>query len=379
MPRSGAEAALPAGFAERHGDPHVVVAMSGGVDSSVAAMLVKRAGLRCSALFMKNWNEPTDGGACHWEDDVADALAVCERLGIEINTIDLSAAYWDEVFDDFLTEYRRGRTPNPDVLCNREIKFKAFLEAARELGADLIATGHYVALGREGDAARLLRGADPGKDQSYFLYTLGQVQLEASLFPLGELTKPAVRALAREAGLATHEKKDSTGICFIGERRFREFLGRYVPATPGAIVTVDGRTIGEHAGAVFYTLGQRQGLGIGGVAGADQAPWYVVDKDLASNTLVVAQGHDHPALLSSALTAGQVCWVADRPPPLPLAATAKVRYRQPDQPCRVSEGARPGTVVVHFEQPQRAVTPGQSVVFYDGRECLGGGIIEARA
>ena len=369
-----AESWLPAALAGS--DPHVVVAMSGGVDSSVAALLARRAGLRCTALFMKNWHEPTDTGQCHWEDDVADALAVCERLGIEINTVDLSAAYWEEVFADFLAEYRRGRTPNPDVLCNREIKFKAFLDEARAVGGDLIATGHYVRRGACAGRHTLEKGLDPNKDQSYFLYTLGQAQLGHALFPVGELPKREVRALARAAGLPTHEKKDSTGICFIGERRFREFLAEYVPAQPGVIVTLDGAPVGEHHGAVYYTLGQREGLGIGGVRGAAQAPWFVVAKDLAANELVVAQGHDHPALMSRELAAGNLYWVAGSAPPAPFACRAKTRYRQPDQACTVLS-VTAERLRLRFDAPQRAVTPGQSVVLYDGARLLGGGIIDS--
>ncbi|MGE0483168.1 MAG: tRNA 2-thiouridine(34) synthase MnmA [Gammaproteobacteria bacterium] len=355
-------------------DPHVVVALSGGVDSSVAALRVKQAGLRCSALFMKNWNEPADSGQCHWEDDVADALAVCEALDIPINTVDLSADYWDHVFEDFLAEYRRGRTPNPDILCNREIKFRAFVDCARAVGGDCIATGHYVQRGQEDGRHTLAKGADANKDQSYFLYTLGQDQLAHALFPVGDLAKPEVRRRAAAAGLPTHEKKDSTGICFIGERPFREFLSRFVAAQPGDVRTLDGRVIGQHHGAVFYTLGQRQGLGVGGVRGAAEAPWFVVAKDLEQNVLTVAQGHDHPALQSRELDATDLSWVAGAPPSLPARLTAKTRYRQPDQACTL-EAIVDGTATVRFDAPQRAVTPGQSVVFYLGARCLGGGII----
>ena len=369
---------LPRALRARHADPHVVVALSGGVDSSVAALRIREAGLRCSALFMKNWNEPSEDGRCRWEADVDDCLAVCEKLDIPLNTIDLSQAYWDGVFEDFLAEYRRGRTPNPDVLCNREIKFKAFLAAARSLGGDLIATGHYVRSDYVGAHWRLKTGVDGNKDQSYFLYTLGQHQLASSLFPLGDLPKSEVRAQARAAGLVTHEKKDSTGICFIGERRFREFLARYVPAQPGAVMTADGRVIGSHHGAVYYTLGQRQGLGIGGVRGAAQAPWFVAAKDLKHNVLTVVQGHHHPALLSQALVATDLCWVAGEPPALPQSCTAKTRYRQPAQACTIV--ARNGErVLVEFGAPQRAVTPGQSVVFYHDEICVGGGIISSVA
>ena len=365
---------LPPAALAGNPNPHVVVALSGGVDSSVAILRIRAAGLRCSALFMKNWNEPTEDGHCRWEQDVDDCLEVCEKLDVPLNTIDLSKAYWDGVFEDFLAEYRRGRTPNPDVLCNREIKFKAFLEAARKLGGDLIATGHYVRSTHVDGAWRLLTGVDANKDQSYFLYTLGQAQLSQSLFPVGDLPKREVRALARGAGLVTHEKKDSTGICFIGERRFREFLSQYVPAQPGAVMTEDGRVIGQHHGAVYYTLGQRQGLGIGGVRGAIEAPWFVAAKDLERNVLTVVQGHDHPALQSQALVATDLSWVAGDAPSLPFACTAKTRYRQRAQACTVL-AREADRLLVEFSAPQRAVTPGQSVVFYQDEVCIGGGII----
>jgi tRNA-specific 2-thiouridylase len=356
-------------------DAHVVVAVSGGVDSSLSAALLKAAGFRVSAVFMKNWAEPANDGRCRWEEDVADALEVCERLDIPLNTVDLSAAYWDGVFADFLAEYARGRTPNPDVLCNREVKFKAFLAHARELGGDYIATGHYARVQVDDGGYLLCKGHDPNKDQSYFLYTLGQSQLAASVFPVGELHKSEVRRRARALDLATHAKKDSTGICFIGEQRFREFLGRYLPAQPGAIRTLDGRVVGEHLGVVYYTLGQREGLRVGGVRGAAEGPWYVVAKDVASNELQVAQGHDHPALMSTTLDADRLSWIADEPPVLPFRCRAKTRYRQADQACTITalDGDR---CTVRFERPQRAVTPGQSVVFYRDDVCLGGGIID---
>jgi tRNA-uridine 2-sulfurtransferase len=377
MTRSAPDDWLP--DAVRRGrEPHVVIALSGGVDSSLAAALVKRAGLRCSAVFMKNWEEPTADGHCQWEDDVADALAVCDRLDIPLNTVNLSADYRARVFDDFLEGYRRGRTPNPDVLCNREIKFKAFLEHAQALGGTHIATGHYVRRGEDGTALTLEKGADANKDQSYFLYTLGQYELAQALFPIGGMAKAAVRAAAREAGLPTHEKKDSTGICFIGERPFREFLAGYLAAAPGDVVTADGRRIGVHHGAVYYTLGQRQGLGIGGVRGAAEAPWFVAAKDLARNELIVVQGHDHPALSSRRLWASELSWIAGTAPVLPLRCSAKTRYRQPDQAC-VIESITDGVAAVAFESPQRAVTPGQSVVFYLAAHCLGGGIIDRTA
>ncbi len=356
-------------------EPHIVVALSGGVDSSVAALELTRAGHRVSALFMKNWNEPLEDGRCRWEDDVADAMEVCEKLGVPLNTVDLSQAYWDGVFRDFLDEYARGRTPNPDVLCNREVKFKAFLDHARAVGGDCVATGHYAQIRRQGEHFELLKGADANKDQSYFLYTLGQAQLAATLFPVGHLPKPEVRARAAAAGLVTHAKKDSTGICFIGEQRFREFLARFLPAQRGAIQTLDGRTIGEHHGVIYYTLGQREGLGIGGVKGADEGPWFVVGKDVTLNILRVTQGHHHPALLSHQLEAEKLSWVAGAAPTLPLRCMAKTRYRQADQACTL-ESLNNGHLSAVFDEPQRAVTPGQSVVFYVGNVCLGGGIID---
>ena len=376
MPSCATDAWLAPALRARQSDPHVVIAMSGGVDSSVAALRVRDAGLRCSALFMKNWNEPADDGRCRWEDDVADALSVCEQIGIPLNTIDLSQAYWDGVFADFVAEYQRGRTPNPDVLCNREIKFKAFLTAARSVGGDLIATGHYVRSACGAGRWRLQAGLDQNKDQSYFLYTLGQQQLAAAVFPIGDLAKPEVRRRARAAGLATHEKKDSTGICFIGERRFREFLSQYVAATPGPLLTTDGRVVGQHHGAVYYTRGQREGLGIGGVRGAAAAPWFVAAKDLAHNTVTVVQGHDHPALMSGALVATSVCWIAGEPPSVPLQCSAKTRYRQVAAACTI-EALATDQVRVRFAAPQRAVTPGQSVVFYAGDVCLGGAVIDS--
>jgi tRNA-specific 2-thiouridylase len=357
--------------------PEIVVALSGGVDSAVAALLLRREGRSVQALFMKNWNEPLADGSCRWEQDVADALQVCERIGIDLNTIDFSRAYWEEVFVHFLRELESGRTPNPDVLCNREVKFKAFLDHARALGAQRIATGHYARIDAREGRYRLLKGRDPDKDQSYFLYTLGQAQLAATVFPIGELGKTTVRALAREAGLAVHAKRDSTGICFIGEQRFREFLVRYLPAQPGAIETLEGRTVGAHQGVFFYTLGQRTGLGVGGVQGATQAPWFVVDKDVKANILKVAQGHDHPALMSTELTAVDLSWSAGSAPEPGLRCAAKTRYRQADEPCTLIEVSAQAATV-RFDRPQRAVTPGQSVVFYAGEECLGGGVIDAR-
>jgi len=356
-------------------DPHIVVAMSGGVDSSVAALVLRRAGYRVTGLFMKNWNEPDDTGHCRWEDDVADVLEVCERLDIPVNTVDLSQAYWDEVFDDFVAQYAAGRTPNPDILCNREIKFKAFLEHVDDVDGDLIATGHYARrrVGEEG--SELLKGTDPAKDQSYFMYAMGQAALQRTLFPVGALEKNAVRQLAQEAGLTTHAKKDSTGICFIGERRFRRFMQDYLPARPGEIRSTEGVVIGRHEGAAYYTLGQREGLGIGGVRGASDGPWFVVGKDVARNELIAAQGHNHPLLMSRTLVADSLDWIAGVAPAASFECCAKTRYRQPDQICTVSV-LDENVVRVVFAEPQRAVTPGQSVVFYHDDRCLGGGIID---
>jgi len=351
-----------------------MVGLSGGVDSSVAALLLLEQGYAVEGLFMKNWEEDDTAEQCTAEEDLADARAVCERLNIQLHTVNFSAEYWDRVFAYFLQEYGAGRTPNPDVLCNKEIKFRAFLDHALGLGADCIATGHYARIGR-GDTFQLLKGADPDKDQTYFLYTLGQPALARSLFPIGDLPKPEVRQLAKQAGLSTHAKKDSTGICFIGERDFRAFLQRYLPAQPGEMRTPEGDYVGEHQGLMYYTLGQRQGLGIGGRRGASDAPWYVVDKDLQHNVLLVAQGHDHPLLYRRELEAADLHWVAGEPPASEFTCTAKTRYRQPDQPCTVQQRSADRWHVL-FEQPQWAVTPGQSVVFYAGALCLGGGVIQ---
>ena len=353
----------------------VMLGVSGGVDSAVAALLLQQQGFEVSGLFMQNWDD--DGsGDCRAEDDRRDAVAVCGRLGIPFHARNFASEYWRDVFAHFLEEYRVGRTPNPDVLCNREIKFKTFLDEARTLGADRIATGHYARVDHSEGRWRLLRGRDADKDQSYFLHALGQSQLAATLFPVGELPKAEVRRLAREAGLQVHAKKDSTGICFVGERDFREFLGRYLPMRSGPIRSTDGILLAEHAGVFFYTLGQREGLNIGGVRGRPAAPWFVVGKDIESNTLIVDQGHDSRYLMSYRLQASGATWIAGRPPLTEFACTAKTRYRQQDEACRVRvlESDR---VEVRFDAAQRAVTPGQSVVFYRGEECLGGAVIEA--
>ncbi|CAK0778262.1 tRNA-specific 2-thiouridylase [Gammaproteobacteria bacterium] len=356
--------------------PTVTVGLSGGVDSSVAALLLQRRGYVVSTVFMKNWEEDDASGQCPAAQDYRDALAVATTLGLPLQAVSFADLYWDRVFTPFLAAYRAGYTPNPDVFCNREVKFKAFLEYALDRGARHIATGHYARSRVEDGRWHLLKGRDPTKDQSYFLYLLGQPQLAHTLFPVGELPKVEVRRLAVEAGLATHAKKDSTGICFIGERPFREFLARYLPAQPGPLVTPEGREVGRHDGLMYYTLGQRQGLGLGGQRGDSGAPWYVVAKDIPTNTLVVARGHDHPLLYSATLTASQISWVAGVSPVLPMSCRAKVRYRQEDQDCLVTAlGDEDQSVRVTFALPQRAVTPGQSVVFYQGEECLGGGVI----
>ena len=354
----------------------VMLGVSGGVDSAVAALLLKDAGFDVAGLFMQNWND--DGsGDCRAEDDRRDAVSVCGRLGIPFHARNFAAQYWSGVFEHFLAEYRAGRTPNPDVLCNREIKFRTFLDEARALGAERIATGHYARVDHADGRWRLLRARDHDKDQSYFLHALGQEALAATLFPIGELEKSRVRELAQAAALPVHAKKDSTGICFIGERDFREFLGRYLPAQAGEIRAADdGSLLGEHSGVFYYTLGQREGLNLGGVRGRPAAPWYVVGKQVASNVLYVDQGHDNPWLQSHRLVASQATWTAGSAPAGDFACTAKTRYRQQDEACRVRVRDDGGLDVL-FERPQRAVTPGQSVVFYRGEECLGGAVIDA--
>jgi tRNA-specific 2-thiouridylase len=351
----------------------VIVGVSGGVDSSVAALLLRDAGMHVAGLYMQNWDDD-EGGECRAEDDRRDALAVCGRLGLPFHARNFAREYWTGVFEHFLAEYAAGRTPNPDVLCNREIKFRAFLDEARRLGAERIATGHYAQVDHDAGRWRLLRGADADKDQSYFLHQLGQEQLAATLFPIGHLPKAEVRRLARSAALPTAAKKDSTGICFIGERDFREFLSRYLPAKRGEIRSVDGGVVGEHEGVFFYTLGQREGLRIGGQRGRAAAPWFVVGKDVAANLLLVDQGHDSPWLQSSRLDSEPAHWIQGAPPAGEFRCSAKTRYRQRDEACTVTV-ADDGSVRVAFDRPQRAVTPGQSVVFYREEECLGGAII----
>jgi len=351
----------------------VIVGMSGGVDSSVAALLLMQQGYQVEGLFMKNWDKDDGTEYCTAKEDLADASAVCEKLGIKLHSANFAAEYWDNVFEHFLKEYKAGRTPNPDILCNREIKFKAFLEYATMLGADLIATGHYVRKKQSAEGTFLLKGLDANKDQSYFLCAVKAEQISRTLFPVGELEKQEVRNLAEQHGLVTHDKKDSTGICFIGERRFKDFLENYIPAQPGNIETPEGEIQGQHSGLMFHTLGQRQGLGIGGRKDMPELPWYVAAKDIKRNVLIVVQGNDHPLLFSTALLCASPDWV-NSAPELPLICTAKIRYRQPDQDCRVEEVD--GRIVVTFDQRQRAVTPGQSIVFYQNEQCLGGAVIE---
>ena len=369
----------------------IVVGLSGGVDSAVSAYLLKEQGHAVTGLFMKNWEDDDDSEYCSSRQDWIDAASVADVLGIELEAVNFAAEYKERVFAEFLREYAAGRTPNPDVLCNSEIKFKAFLDHARRLGARRIATGHYARVRERAGRVELLRGVDPGKDQSYFLHRLSQEQLASAVFPVGGLPKSEVRAIARRIGLPNAAKRDSTGICFIGERPFREFLHRYLPTKPGPIRTPDGRTVGEHMGLSFYTLGQRKGLGIGGRRDGSGDAWFVARKDLAANTLYVVQGHDHPWLLAGALTATEASWIAGEPPQAPpggegLRLTAKTRYRQADGPCtflpalssaRSSED--PSGFRLRFDTPQWAATPGQSAVLYDGEVCLGGGIITATA
>lgn len=353
----------------------VIVGMSGGVDSSVAALLLLEQGYQVEGLFMKNWNEDDGTEYCTAMTDLMDAAAVCQKLGIHLHTANFAAQYWNNVFEHFLAEYKAGRTPNPDILCNREIKFKVFIDYAESLGADYIATGHYTRTRTENGHTYLCKGLDPNKDQSYFLHAVGEHEFAKTLFPIGDLQKADVRALAEEHDLVTHNKKDSTGICFIGERRFKDFLENYLPAQPGPVVTESGDVVGEHQGALYYTIGQRQGLGIGGVAGAAEEPWYVAQKDVSNNTLVVVQGTNHPLLFKSDLIGSQVHWINNEPLPKGSRCMAKTRYRQPDQACTL-QSADNDTINLVFDRPQRAITPGQSVVLYRDDVCLGGAVIE---
>ncbi len=356
----------------------IVVGMSGGVDSSVTAWRLKQAGLEVIGMFMKNWEDDDDDAYCSTRQDFLDAAAAAEVIGIELQAVNFAAEYKDRVFADFLREYQAGRTPNPDVLCNAEIKFKAFLDYAIAQGAQCIATGHYAQLQHDATGlVKLIRAADASKDQTYFLHRLNQSQLARTVFPIGDLQKTEVRAIAARIGLPNAAKRDSTGICFIGERPFREFLNRYLPSQPGPMKTPTGRTVGQHQGLAFYTLGQRKGLGLGGDRAGDGSPWYVVEKNLDTNTLVVDQGHDHPGLLSKTLHAIDASWIAESPPPSDLRHAAKTRYRQADAACQLQASA--DAFDLQFDEPQWAVTPGQSAVLYDGPVCLGGGVIAAKS
>lgn len=355
----------------------VIIGMSGGVDSSVSALLLQQQGYQVEGLFMKNWEEDDNEEYCAAAEDLADAQAVADKLGIYLHTINFAAEYWDRVFEYFLEEYKAGRTPNPDIMCNKEIKFKAFLEfAAEDLGADYIATGHYTQRRFSNGKWEMVRGADENKDQSYFLYTLSHEHIAKTLFPIGNLPKPEVRKIAKEHGLLTFDKKDSTGICFIGERKFSDFLAQYLPAKPGIIKTVDGEEIGTHQGLMYHTLGQRKGLLIGGKKEHGEEPWYVVEKDVKNNVLIVAQGADHKSLYSTALFATQLHWVDRKGPAQNTRMTVKTRYRQEDIPCEFVP-LENGQAKVVFDSPQKAVTPGQSAVFYQNDICLGGGIIDS--
>lgn len=358
-------------------ETRIVVGMSGGVDSSVTALLLKQQGYDVIGIFMKNWDDTDEFGRCTAEEDAEDVRRVCEQIDIPYYTVNFEKEYYDKVFAYFLEEYKRGRTPNPDVMCNREIKFGEFLNKAMDLGADYVATGHYARVVQEDGMYKLLRGVDSNKDQTYFLNALNQEQLSKAMFPIGHLPKPEVRRIAEEAGLYTAKKKDSTGVCFIGERNFREFLSQYLPAQSGDMVDITtGEVKGRHDGLMYYTLGQRQGLGIGGSGSGE--PWFVAEKDLEHNILYVVQGDKHPSLYSTGLVASGVNWITgmDKLPDKPFKCTAKFRYRQQDQGVTLTPRGD-GTIYVSFDQPQKAITPGQAVVFYDGEECLGGGTIEA--
>ena len=356
----------------------VIVGMSGGVDSSVAAWLLKEQGYDVVGLFMKNWEDDDTDAYCTSREDLVDAAAVADVIGIDLEAVNFAAEYRERVFAHFLRDYQAGRTPNPDVLCNSEIKFRAFLDHALSLGADCIATGHYARVRRRGasGSTELLKAHDLAKDQTYFLHRLAQEQLAPVLFPLGEMKKGDVRALAKREGIPTYGKRDSSGICFIGERPFRDFLARYLPRSPGPIVTPDGTAVGRHEGLAYYTIGQRHGLGVGGQRDGSNAPWFVAGKDAERNALIAVQGHDHPLLYRSVVGAFDVHWISGAPPALPARVAAKTRYRMPDAGCEVrSEGD--GRVVATFDAPQWAPTPGQYLVLYDGDVCLGGGVIEA--
>ena len=354
----------------------IIIGLSGGVDSSVSALLLKQQGYEVEALFMKNWEEDDTQDYCSAAEDLADAQQVCDQLDIPLHSVNFATEYWDRVFEYFLEEYKAGRTPNPDIMCNKEIKFKAFLDYAIDLGASRIATGHYVQNRTTEHGTQLLRGLDENKDQSYFLYALSSKQLSSALFPVGHLEKPRVRELAKTHDLNVFNKKDSTGICFIGERKFKDFLQQFIPAQPGDISTLDGNVIGQHSGLMYYTIGQRQGLGIGGLQNATEQPWFVVAKDLEKNVLLVTQGHDHPALFHKFCTINDLHWINDIDITLPFKCSGKIRYRQADQGCTITHIDQ-SRATIEFDQPQRAITSGQALVFYDHEVCLGGGTIES--
>jgi len=352
-------------------DTRVVIGMSGGVDSSVAALVLKEQGYDVIGIFMKNWDDTDENGVCTATEDYNDVIRVCNQIGIPYYAVNFEKQYWDKVFQYFLDEYKAGRTPNPDVMCNKEIKFKAFLEHALSLGADYLATGHYAQVEFRDGEYKMLRGKDENKDQTYFLNQLTQEQLEKVMFPIGNIEKSKVRELAKEANLATAMKKDSTGICFIGERNFKEFLSNYLPAQPGNMETMEGQVVGKHDGLMYYTIGQRHGLGIGGAG----EPWFVIGKDLERNVLIVGQSFHNELLYSDSLTATNISWVTNKSVAETFECTAKFRYRQPDNKVTVQTLGN-GDVKVIFHEPIRAITPGQAVVFYNGDECLGGGTID---
>jgi len=353
----------------------VVVGMSGGVDSAVATYLLKDQGYDVQCVFMKNWEDDDDEFYCSSEEDYSDALQICDILDLPLHSVNFSKEYRENVFSYFLSEYKSGRTPNPDILCNKEIKFKFFLDYAIKLGATRIATGHYAKIQNKDDKYLLFKGIDTQKDQSYFLYLLGQKELSKAIFPLGGINKEEVRKIARENNFSNHDKKDSTGICFIGERDFKSFLQQYLPAQPGDIITTNGKIVGQHDGLMFYTLGQRKGIGVGGGHGKTEEPWYVEKKDLDKNYLVIGQGHDHPGLYSKYIKAGQLHWITSKPHKIPFKCTAKIRYRQKDQKC-IIVNIENGIASIKFTDKQFSPTPGQSIVFYDGEQCIGGGIID---
>ncbi|MCH9770028.1 MAG: tRNA 2-thiouridine(34) synthase MnmA [Gammaproteobacteria bacterium] len=352
----------------------IVVGLSGGVDSAVTALLLKEQGYAVSAIFMQNWETDNDDPHCTAEQDLNDARKITKQLDIDLQVVNFSKDYWHKVFQYCLDEFNAGRTPNPDIWCNKEIKFNTFLKHTLDIGADYLATGHYARIAKQDDKYELLKGLDNSKDQSYFLYTLGQFELAHSLFPLGGLEKTKVREIAKAHKLANYAKKDSTGICFIGERKFKDFLKEFLLAQPGEMQTPDGKTIGQHDGLMFYTIGQRQGLNIGGLKNAKDAPWYVLDKNIKENVLIVGQGSEHPLLFKSALICQQFDWVSGTAPKPPFNCRAKIRYRQQDQACKVT-ALNAKQLKIEFTEPQRAITPGQSIVFYQNDICLGGGII----